>query len=82
MNDSEIFQKVVTMIKPFAKNQAALAAANPETKILDDLKVNSARLVDIILEIENTFDIELADEDADQVSTLGDAVRVIKAKQT
>ena len=79
-NDSELMGRVLKIIKPFAKNQEALAAAGAETRILEDLKVNSARLVDIILELENEFDIELGDEDADKVRTVGDAVHVIEAK--
>ena len=80
MSDIDVFQRVVKIIKPFAKNQEALAKVSHETKILDDLKVNSARLVDIILELENEFEIELGDEDADKVRTVGDAVNIIKAK--
>ena len=51
-----------------------------ETHILDDLKVNSARLVDVVLEFEDAFDIEIADDDVDAVETVGDAVRLIEAK--
>jgi acyl carrier protein len=78
--DSDVFKRVIKIIRPFAKNQEALATVSPETKILDDLKVNSARLVDIILELENEFEIELGDEDADRVRTVGDAVEIIAAK--
>ena len=80
MSEIEVFQRVVKIIKPFAKNQEALAKVSNETRILDDLKVNSARLVDIILELENEFEIELGDEDADKVRTVGDAVNIITAK--
>jgi acyl carrier protein len=80
MTENELFDKVVKIIKPFAKNQEALASVSKETKILEDLKVNSARLVDVILEMENEFNIELADEDADEVHSIGDAVRVISGK--
>jgi acyl carrier protein len=80
MAELDVFSRVVKIIKPFAKNQEALSKVSAETKILDDLKVNSARLVDIILELENEFEIELGDEDADKVRTVGDAVSIIAAK--
>jgi acyl carrier protein len=80
MTENETFARVVKIIKPFAKNQDALAKVSADTKILDELKVNSARLVDIILEMETEFDVELGDDDADQVRTVGDAVRIIEAK--
>jgi acyl carrier protein len=78
----DVMSRVIKIIKPFAKNQEALAGANGQTRILEDLKVNSARLVDIILEMENEFGIELGDDDADKVRTVGDAVTVITAKTT
>jgi acyl carrier protein len=76
----DVMGRVIQIIKPFAKNQEALAKATLDTRILEDLKVNSARLVDIVLELENAFGIELGDEDADKVRTVGDAVQVITAK--
>ncbi len=80
MTQEEIFAKVVEIIRPFVKNQEALDAVDEKTNILRDLKVNSARLVDIILDFEDAFDIEVEDEDADAVNTVGDAVRLISAK--
>lgn len=77
MTEQEVFEKVVAIIKPFAKAPEALAAAKMETSILKDLKVNSARLVDVVLEIEDAFEIEVKDEDADKVKTIGDAVKLI-----
>jgi len=76
----EIFAKVVEIVSPFAKDKEALEKATMDTNILEDLKVNSARLVDVILEFEDEFDIEVEDEDADAVHTLGDAVELIEAK--
>ncbi len=80
MAENALLHRVIKIIKPFAKNQEALAHAGAETRILEDLKVNSARLVDIILELENEFNIELGDDDADKVRTVGDAVQVIETK--
>jgi len=73
-------QKVVTILTPYAKNAAALARVEPATHILEDLKVNSARLVDVVLAFEDEFGIEIADDDVDTVNTVGDAVRLISAK--
>jgi len=80
MTREEIFAKVVEIIRPFVKNQEALDSIGDSTNILKDLKVNSARLVDIILDFEDAFDIEVEDEDADAVNTVGDAVKLIEAR--
>ena len=79
MSEEQVFEKVVSIIKPFVKAPDALAGASMDTSILKDLKVNSARLVDVVLEIEDAFEIEVKDEDADKVKTIGDAVRLILA---
>jgi acyl carrier protein len=80
MDQSEIRAKIVEIIGIYAKDKDALEAATDETNILQDLKVNSARLVDVILDFEDAFDIEVEDEDADNVNTIGDAVSLITAK--
>ena len=79
MQQDEVLTKVVAILKPFVKNPDALATVSMETTLLGDLKVNSARLIDVVLEIEDTFGIEVKDEDADKVKTVGDAVKLIVA---
>lgn len=80
MTESQIFDKVVEILKPYTKNAEALASVSQETNILSGLKVNSARLVDVVLAFEDAFGIEVADADADKVETVGDAVRLIQGK--
>ena len=80
MSEEQIFQKVVDILKPYAKDAGALASVSPETNILSGLRVNSARLVDVVLAFEDAFGIEVADDDADKVETVGDAVRLIQGK--
>jgi acyl carrier protein len=80
MVEQDLLSRVVTIIKPFAKDQDALARATTTSRVLEDLKVNSARLVDIILAFEREFDIEVGDDDAGKVQTIGDAIGIIEAK--
>ncbi|MBN2514749.1 MAG: acyl carrier protein [Deltaproteobacteria bacterium] len=80
MDEKQIFTEMINILKPYVKDQALLENATKETHILDDLKVNSARLVDVIIKCEDVFDIEIEDDDADQIRTIGDAVTVILGK--
>ena len=80
MTAKEIQDRVVKILTPYVKDEKALANAGPATNILEDLKVNSARLVDVVLEFEDAFDIEIADEDVDSVETVGNAVELIASK--
>jgi acyl carrier protein len=57
-----------------------LDKATLDTHILNDLKVNSARLVDVIIRCEDVYGISIDDDEADKIRTIGDAVRIIKEK--
>ena len=80
MEREAAFQTVVKILTPHVKNQEALDSVSDSTNILDDLKVNSARLVDVVLAFEDEFDIEIPDEDVDSVNTVGDCVDLVMAK--
>ncbi|MEW5733446.1 MAG: acyl carrier protein [Thermodesulfobacteriota bacterium] len=80
MNEQEIFTRMVNIIKPYVFGGGAKQNWSMETHIIDDLKVNSARLVDIIISLEDSFNITIADEEADRIETIGDAVALAKSK--
>ncbi|MFW6080672.1 MAG: acyl carrier protein [Desulfosalsimonas sp.] len=80
MDKDKIFNDVVGIIRDYVKDPARLEKVDMDTSILDDLKVNSARLVDIIIQFEDTFDIEIEDDDADNIRTIGDAVNYISER--
>ena len=80
MDQGEVQERVVKILTPWVKNEEALKTVSADTNILEDLKVNSARLVDVVIAFEDDFDIEIADEDVDKVNTVGDAVNLISAK--
>ena len=76
----QVFEKVIEIVRPFAKDKEALQKINSSTSFLKDLQVSSARLVDIILAIEDKFGIEVGDAEADKVETVGSAVSLIESK--
>ena len=47
---------------------------------MNDLNINSANLVDIVLDVEDAFDIRLENEDMEKMQTVNDAVAIIDAK--
>jgi len=80
VQEQEIFQKLITIVSPFAKDKNALTKISNESNFLKDLQVSSSRLVDIILGMEDQFNIEIRDDEADKVETVGAAVTLIKSK--
>lgn len=49
-----------------------------DTKFVDDLGADSLDIFQIIMGIEDAFDVEIENEDAEKISTVGDAVEQIK----
>ncbi len=80
MEKTEITQKVIDILRGYVKDQSLLEKATSETHIIKDLKVNSARLVDIIIKCEDVFGTTIEDDDADRITTIGDAVELIYQK--
>ncbi len=80
MTKDEVLKKIVDILSKYSKTEINMENISMETSILDDLKINSARLVDIVLDFEDVFDIEVDDDDADNVTTVGDGVNLILAK--
>ena len=50
-----------------------------EASFVDDLGPDSLDVVELIMGLETEFDIEIPDEDAEKISTVGDAVEYIKS---
>ncbi len=80
MDRNEVFQKVVEIVTPFCKSPEALKNIKDDTRFLEDLQINSARLVDIILDVEDKFNLEVDDATADKMRTVGDAVNFVMSK--
>lgn len=74
MTREEIELKLKTIIKPYVQNEEAFNNLTPETDMLQDLQINSAHLVDVILDMEEEFDIEIDDETAEKMLTVGEAI--------
>lgn len=80
MTEEQITKQVIEILKTYVKDQTLLEKATAETHILKDLKVNSARLVDIIIKCEDVFGTTIDDDEADRIATIGDAVALIQQK--
>jgi acyl carrier protein len=80
MDEQKIFQEMVNILRTYTKDVSLLDKATKETHILNDLKVNSARLVDVIIKCEDVFEITIEDDEADKIGTIGDAIALIQKK--
>ena len=54
----------------------------PEAAFIDDLGADSLDTVELVMAFEEEFDIEIPDEDAEKIKTVGNAIDYIKGKAT
>ncbi|MDO8785690.1 MAG: acyl carrier protein [Syntrophales bacterium] len=80
MDEKKIYEEIINILRLYAKNPEELEKATKDTHILNDLKVNSARLVDVIIKCEDVFDVSIEDDEADKIRTIGDAFEIIRGK--
>ncbi len=50
----------------------------PETSFINDLGADSLDTVELVMELEDAFDVNIPDEDAEKIQTVGDAINYIK----
>ncbi len=80
MNKDELIAKLKPIIEPYIQDEAAFKNLTEDTDFVKDLKINSANLVDIILDIEDAFDIRLENEDMEQMLDVKSAMSIVKSK--
>lgn len=56
------------------------SAIKEEASFKDDLGADSLDVVDLVMELENVFDMEISDEDAEKLVTVGDVIKYIEAR--
>ena len=76
----EKMSALLEIVKPYTQDFDALSKITEDTQFIRDLKINSANLVDIILDIEDKFDIEIDNDSMDKMMNVGSALEVIEAK--
>ena len=80
MEKKILIEKLKEIVKPYVQDQAAFEELGEETDFINDLKVNSANLIDIILDVEDVFDIEMDNESMEQMLNVKKAIEIIQTK--
>jgi acyl carrier protein len=53
---------------------------NPKASFIDDLGADSLDIVELVMAMEEEFDIEIPDDDAEKIQTIGDVVSYLKER--
>ncbi|MFT7073136.1 acyl carrier protein [Patiriisocius sp. Uisw_017] len=80
MTTEEIYEKLLPIVKTYLPDDVDQKDINLDSDLTKELNINSAHLVDVVLDAEDTFDIEFANEDMEKLRTINDAIEIIKHK--
>jgi acyl carrier protein len=81
MTFESVKDQLSEIILPYIPEGKLPDSLDSDSDLMEDLNINSAHIVDIILDIEDKFDIEITDEEAESMLTVGAAVQLIQSKQ-
>lgn len=80
MTEEEKYQKLKDIVQTYLPDDVAIESVVLESNFTTELNINSANLVDIVLDVEDMFDIRLENEDMDGMQTVKDALDIINKK--
>jgi acyl carrier protein len=75
LSDKELFEQVVAILEPVATDGVVI---KEDTDLLDDLSLDSLEIMEVLLEIEDRFDISVPINILPDIRTVGDVVRQIQ----
>jgi acyl carrier protein len=80
MTNEELIVSLKKIVKPYIQDESAFKNLSEETDFVNDLKINSANLVDVILDVEDEFDIEIDNDSMEKMLSVKTAIEVITTK--
>ena len=75
-------EKLKAIVKPYIQDEEAFQNMNEATDFINDLKINSANLVDVVLDVEDAFDIEIDNESMEKMLNVSNAIEIIEHKMS
>ena len=77
---SQMISELKEIVKPYIQDKEAFENLHEDTNFITDLKINSANLIDVILDVEDKYDIELDNDSMDKMVSVKAALEVINTK--
>jgi acyl carrier protein len=73
---------IETKVKEIIVNKLGVddGQITPEASFTNDLGADSLDTVELVMEFEKAFNLQIPDEDAEKIGTVGDAINYIKSK--
>lgn len=82
MKEENYYQELKGIVQPYLPEDISVDDISPDSHFINELNINSANLVDIVLDVEDAFEITLENDDMDQMQTVNDAMVIINKKRS
>lgn len=80
MTEKKIYNKLWAIIGAYLPEDVSKNTIQMDSDLTKELNINSSHLVDIVLDVEDTFNIALTNDDMEKLHTVRDAVDIIQSK--
>lgn len=80
MTQEELITSLKKIVKPYIQDEEAFNNLTEDTDFINDLKINSANLVDVVLDVEDEFDIEIDNDSMEKMLSVKAAIEIIESK--
>ncbi|MGV8813679.1 MAG: acyl carrier protein [Gelidibacter sp.] len=80
MKKEDLIAKLKAIVEPYVQDEEAFENLSEDTTFVGDLKINSANLVDVILDVEDAFDIRIENEEMEQMLSVKAAMAIVTSK--
>jgi len=80
MDKEEFIKELKIIVTPYTQDADALAHIHEDTDFIKDLRINSANLVDVVLDVEEKFNIEIDNDSMAKMLTVKAAIEIIEEK--
>ena len=80
MKKEDLIAKLRSIVEPYIQNEEAFKNLSEDTNFITDLQINSANLVDVILDVEDAFDMRIEEDEMERMLSVKAAMDIIIPK--
>jgi acyl carrier protein len=80
MTKEELITKLKTIVEPYIQDEEAFNNLSENTDFINDLKINSANLIDVVLDVEDEFKIRIENDDMEKLVSVKAAMDIVSNK--
>ena len=80
MDQKDIYDTLKNIIAVYLPEDVSVENITQTSHLMNELNINSSHLVDVVLDVEDAFDIEIKDDELEAMDTVASAIEIIQNK--